>query len=104
MPTRARATHRRLLGRSGTEGRLVGTGGAATGAVAAVTTPTVWHGGELASPAVGYEIKRFPYDGAVDADGHVLEPATLWEDYLEARYRPRAMRIRQDEHGLEYLE
>ncbi len=53
---------------------------------------------------MGYEIKRFPYDGAVDADGHVLEPATLWEDYLEARYRPRAMRIRQDEHGLEYLE
>jgi predicted TIM-barrel fold metal-dependent hydrolase len=53
---------------------------------------------------VAYEIKRFPSDGAVDADGHVLEPATLWEDYLEARYRPRAMRIRPDEHGLEYLE
>jgi len=25
-----------------------------------------------------YEIKRFPYDGAIDADGHVLEPAWLW--------------------------
>jgi predicted TIM-barrel fold metal-dependent hydrolase len=51
-----------------------------------------------------YEIVRFPYDGTVDADGHVLEPATLWEDYLEARYRDRAMRIRTDDEGLEYLE
>lgn len=51
-----------------------------------------------------YEIVRFPYDGAIDADGHVLEPPSLWEDYLEARHRPRALRIRTDEHGLEYLE
>jgi len=29
-----------------------------------------------------YEIKAFPYDGAIDADGHVLEPAWLWEHYL----------------------
>jgi len=53
---------------------------------------------------VAYEVKRFPYDGAIDADGHVLEPATLWEDYLEDRYRDRAIRIRVDEHGLEELE
>jgi predicted TIM-barrel fold metal-dependent hydrolase len=53
---------------------------------------------------MAYEIVRFPYDGTVDADGHVLEPATLWEDYLEARYRDRAMRIRTDDAGLEYLE
>jgi hypothetical protein len=32
---------------------------------------------------MGYEIVRFPYDGTIDADGHVLEPATLWEEYLE---------------------
>lgn len=51
-----------------------------------------------------YEIVRFPYDGAIDADGHVLEPPSLWEDYLEARHRPRALRIRTDEQGLEYLE
>jgi hypothetical protein len=30
-----------------------------------------------------YEIKRFPHDGAVDAYGRVLEPAWLWERYLE---------------------
>jgi predicted TIM-barrel fold metal-dependent hydrolase len=51
-----------------------------------------------------YEIVRFPHEGAIDADGHVLEPATLWEDYLEARYRDRALRIRTDGEGFEYLE
>lgn len=51
-----------------------------------------------------YEIVRFPYDGAIDADGHVLEPAWLWEEYLEARHRARALRIRVDDEGLEYLE
>jgi predicted TIM-barrel fold metal-dependent hydrolase len=51
-----------------------------------------------------YEIVRFPYDGTIDADGHVLEPAWLWEEYLESAYRDRAMRVRTDEGGLEYLE
>ena len=32
---------------------------------------------------MAYEILRFPYPGTIDADGHVLEPADLWEDYLE---------------------
>ncbi len=44
------------------------------------------------------------YPGAVDADGHVLEPANVWEDYIEARYRDRALRFRTDADGLEYLE
>jgi predicted TIM-barrel fold metal-dependent hydrolase len=51
-----------------------------------------------------YESKRFPWDGTIDADGHVLEPAWLWERYLEERYRERAIRIRTDDDGLEYLE
>lgn len=51
-----------------------------------------------------YEIKRFPYDGTIDADGHVLEPPDLWENYLEQRYRERALRIRLDDDGFEYLE
>ena len=29
----------------------------------------------------------------VDADSHVLEPAELWEEYLEDRYKERAIRI-----------
>ena len=51
-----------------------------------------------------YEIKRFPYDGTIDADGHVLEPADLWETYLEREFQERALRIKVDENGLEYLE
>ena len=51
-----------------------------------------------------YEIKRFPYVGTVDADGHILEPPDLWESYLEVEYKPRALRIKVDDQGLEYLE
>jgi NAD(P)-dependent dehydrogenase (short-subunit alcohol dehydrogenase family) len=49
---------------------------------------------------VPYEIIRFPYTGTIDADGHVLEPAWLWEEYLEAAHHPRALRIRVDDAGL----
>ena len=45
---------------------------------------------------MSYEVVRFPYDGTIDADGHILEPAWLWEEYLEERFRPRAMRVRTD--------
>ena len=40
----------------------------------------------------------------VDADGHILEPPDLWERYLEPKYRDRAMRIKIDQRGWEYLE
>ncbi len=53
---------------------------------------------------MSYEIKRFPYDGTVDADGHILEPPDLWEQYLENEYRDRALRIGVDDEGYEYLE
>ncbi len=53
---------------------------------------------------MAYEIKRFPYSGTIDADGHVLEPGDLWENYLEDRYKSRALRIRVDDEGYEYLE
>jgi predicted TIM-barrel fold metal-dependent hydrolase len=53
---------------------------------------------------MGYEVVRFPYDGTIDADGHVLEPPALWEGYLEPKLRPRALRIRVDDAGFEYLE
>ena len=42
--------------------------------------------------------------GAIDADGHILEPPDLWEKYLEPQYRSRAIRIRTNNEGLEYLE
>ena len=53
---------------------------------------------------MAYEIKRFPFDGTIDADGHVLEPPDLWETYLESKYVDRALRIRVDNEGFEYLE
>ncbi len=40
----------------------------------------------------------------IDADGHILEPPDLWERYLEAKYRDRAIRIRVGDDGREYLE
>jgi uncharacterized protein len=47
---------------------------------------------------------RFPYAGAIDADGHILEPPDLWEKYIEPKYRDRTIRIRTDRDGLEVLE
>ncbi len=49
-------------------------------------------------------VHRLQYRGGVDADGHVLEAADLWDDYIEARYHDRALRMRRDADGLEYLE
>ena len=40
-----------------------------------------------------YELKRFPRPGAVDADGHVTEPADVWEKYLENKYKPRGVAL-----------
>ena len=49
-------------------------------------------------------IEKLKFSGAVDADGHILEDAGLWDRYLEAKYQSRAVRIRLDDKGLEYLE
>ncbi len=51
-----------------------------------------------------HETSRLNYVGAVDADGHILEPPDLWETYLEPRYRDRALRIVVNDDGLEALE
>ena len=40
----------------------------------------------------------------VDSDGHVLEPADMWERYLEPKFKDRAIRIRVDSKGYEYVE
>jgi uncharacterized protein len=42
--------------------------------------------------------------GAIDCDGHILEPPGLWEKYLEPKHRERAIRIRTNCDGLEYFE
>jgi len=49
-------------------------------------------------------LPRLPFSGAVDGDGHVLEPPDLWKRYLEPGLRNRAVSVRADDGGLEYLE
>src|SRR5438552_12282995 len=49
-------------------------------------------------------IRQLKFEGGVDADGHILEDKNLWENYLEAKYKPNALRLKKDNHGLEYME
>ncbi|NHX34236.1 hypothetical protein HA388_30015, partial [Escherichia coli] len=50
------------------------------------------------------DVRPIAHSGVIDADGHILEPPDLWETRLESKYRDRALRIRTDAAGLEYLE
>src|SRR5260370_20706453 len=50
------------------------------------------------------EIQKLALRGAVDADGHILEEAGLWDRYIEAKYKDPAGRVRTEDTGLEYLE
>ena len=58
----------------------------------------------IASHKPIHETHSVVENGAVDADGHILEPPTLWEEYIDPQFRDRALRFRVDEHGLEELE
>jgi predicted TIM-barrel fold metal-dependent hydrolase len=51
-----------------------------------------------------HETERLSFEGAVDADGHILEPPDLWERYIDPQYRDRALRFALDDNGLEALE
>ena len=44
------------------------------------------------------------YQNIIDADGHILEPLNTWEKYIDPQFRDRAIRIRRDAEGNEYLE
>jgi len=50
------------------------------------------------------DIRALRFDGGVDADGHILEDKNLWENYLENKYKPKALRLKRDRSGLEYME
>ena len=50
------------------------------------------------------EIHKLKYSGGVDADGHMMEAADLWEKYAEAKYKPIAVRLRRDDDEGDYLE
>jgi hypothetical protein len=51
-----------------------------------------------------HETHSVAFEGAVDADGHILEPPDLRESYIDPKFRNRALRIVVDEDGLEELE
>ena len=35
----------------------------------------------------------------VDSDGHILEPLTLWDDYIDPAFRNRAPKLVVDKDG-----
>jgi len=43
-------------------------------------------------------------DLIIDADGHVLEPARMWERYIDPGYRDRAICVRRGADGRDFLE
>lgn len=51
-----------------------------------------------------HQTEQLTFDGAVDADGHILEPPDLWENYIDPPYRDRVLRFVLDDNGLEALE
>ena len=50
------------------------------------------------------KIHKLQFKGGVDADGHILEAADLWEKYCEPKYRPTAVRLKVDDEGYDYME
>jgi uncharacterized protein len=48
-------------------------------------------------------VATLPTTGVVDADGHVLEPSTLWDEYLEPEFRDRSIRLVVNDDGLEVV-
>src|ERR671923_1635070 len=55
-------------------------------------------------PGTDKEATAMAYNKVVDADGHILEPPDLWENYLERKYKDRGIRWKVNDAGLEYLE
>ena len=39
----------------------------------------------------------------IDTHGHILEPANLWEEYLEPKYRDRAIRMSKTDAGIDFM-
>jgi predicted TIM-barrel fold metal-dependent hydrolase len=37
----------------------------------------------------------------IDADGHVVEPRAVWEDYIESQFRDRMPRLAKDSEGVD---
>ncbi len=40
----------------------------------------------------------------IDADGHIVEPRALWQEYIEPAYRDRMPQVAKDEEGLDRVQ
>ncbi len=40
----------------------------------------------------------------IDADGHILEPLTLWNDYMDPAFRDQAPKVVRDADGKQRLQ
>ena len=40
----------------------------------------------------------------IDADGHILEPLTLWNDYMDPKFRDQAPKLIRDKDGKQRLQ
>jgi hypothetical protein len=38
-------------------------------------------------------------NNVIDSDGHILEPLTLWDDYIDPEFRDRAPKVVVDTDG-----
>jgi uncharacterized protein len=52
---------------------------------------------------VGTEFVRRTRHVVIDADGHVCEPADLWERNLPPSMQARGLRVRDDDHGVQQV-
>ena len=48
-------------------------------------------------------LKRLMDTRFIDVDGHIMEPQDLWQDYIEPKFRDRALKIEKNEKGWEHL-
>ena len=39
----------------------------------------------------------------IDADGHIVEPPALWQEYVELAFRDRIPQVVKDDEGVERL-
>src|SRR5215472_18741525 len=53
-------------------------------------------------PSEGLAMTTRAYD-AIDADGHILEPLDLWDNYIDPAFRERRPRFVIDDNGKERL-
>ena len=58
----------------------------------------------MEDPSDVKQLPRLQQSGAIDADGHILEPPDMWERYIDPGQRDVAMAIRKDAKGLEYFD